>query len=209
MKHFFVTLLAVASALVGMAGNNRVIVEDFEIMEDSALSVPVILVNEDPTRGFQFNITLPDGLVLEDCTIPEEVVDDYDMRFVCNYLPNDLCYQIIVYPGFRVCVDPGTIVGIYLEFTAETDFKGGQIKLWKVLGSTIDNETFPMDGCTANVTVPASSLIKVPVDKQPSDEKYFNLMGQPLSSPASAPVAIMVTTTPEGQLSSRKVSVAH
>lgn len=209
MKHFFVTLLAVTSALIGMAGNNRVIVEDFEIMGDSALSVPVILVNEDPTRGFQFNITLPAGLVLEDCSIPEDVMDDFDMRFVCNYISQDSCYQIIIYPGFRICIEPGTLLAFYLHFIADSDFKGGKIKIWKCLGSTIDNETYPMDGCTVNVTVPTGSLIKVPVDTQPSDERYFNLMGQPLSSPASAPVAILVTTTPDGQHSSRKVSVGH
>jgi hypothetical protein len=209
MKHFFVILLAVTSALIGLAGNNYVVVEDFEIMGDSALSVPVYLVNEDPSRGFQFNMTLPAGLTLEDCTIPEEVMDDFDMRFVCNYMSQDSCFQIIIFPGFRVCIEPGTMLAIYLDFIAASDFKGGKIKIWKCLGSTIDNETFPMNGCTVNVTVPASSLIKVPVDTQPSDERYFNLMGHPLSSPANAPVAILVSTMPDGRVSSRKVSVGH
>ena len=209
MKHCLMILLALLSALSVSAGNNRVYIEDFEIMGDSVITVPVMLANEDPTRGVQFNLTLPPGLVMEECVLTETSEEDYVMSLSCNYIRVDSCYQIILFPRMRVCYNPGTLAILNLDLKAEPDFKGGEITLWKCFGSTIDNVAFPVQGGTTTVTVPSSSLIQVPADSQPVNQQYFNLMGHPLKSPDCAPVAIVVTTTANGQCSSRKVAIGH
>jgi hypothetical protein len=65
-----------------------------------------------------------------------------------------------------------------------------------------------MDGDTTMVTVPTASLIGIPYD-MPVQDQYFNLLGQPVSSPDSVPVAIQVTTGPNGERTSRKEAVGH
>lgn len=209
MKHCLMALLALVSALTVSAGNNRVYIEDFEIMGDSIVTVPVMLANEDPTRGIQFNMTLPPGLVMEDCALTETSEEDYVMSLSCNFIRVDSCYQIIIYPRMRICYPPGTLAVMTFDLKAESDFQGGEIRIWKCFGSTMENDAFVVDGSTTTVTVPSSSLIKVPADSQPVDQRYFNLMGYPLRSPDCAPVAIVVTTTSSGQCISRKVSVGH
>ena len=79
--------------------------------------------------------------------------------------------------------------------------------VWKVIGSTIDNVAFPIDGDTALVTVPTSSLLNIPYDQPPVREQYFNLMGNPIQSPDTVPVAIEVITRPDGSCTSRKIAV--
>ena len=209
MKHCLMTLLAMLSTFIVSAGNNRVYIEDFQIMGDSVITIPVMLANEDPTRGVQFNMTLPPGLVLEECLLTETSDEDYVMSLSCNFIRVDSCYQIIIYPRMRVCYNPGTLAILNLDLRAEPDFKGGEIILWKCFGSTIDNVAFPVQGGTTTVTVPSSSLIHLPVDSQPLNQQFYNLMWHPLNSPDCAPVAIVVTTSANGQWSSRKVSTGH
>jgi hypothetical protein len=92
---------------------------------------------------------------------------------------------------------------------AAPDFKGGLLPVWKCRGATIDNRGIVYQNDTAIVTVPTASLIGVPMDQKSDDDKFFNLMGQPIDSPECAPVAIQVITAPNGQRSSRKVTVVH
>ena len=40
-------------------------------------------------------------------------------------------------------------------------------------------------------------------------DQYFNLLGQPITSPGVVPVAILVTTLANGGYTSRKVAVVH
>ena len=45
-----------------MAQTNRIFIEEFEIEPGTIDSVPVMLTSVDPSRGLQFNISLPAGL---------------------------------------------------------------------------------------------------------------------------------------------------
>ena len=65
------------------------------------------------------------------------------------------------------------------------------------------------DNDTTIVTVPKASIMEINEDGLPASEQYFNLNGQPIVSPDSVPVAIQVTTRPDGRRSSRKVAVVQ
>ena len=60
-------IFALLVALDAVSQSNRIYVEPFEICPDSIVAVPVMLANESPTRGLEFNMTLPEGLVVDDC----------------------------------------------------------------------------------------------------------------------------------------------
>ena len=64
MKHILLTLLAVMATLTVAAQSNRFYIEDFELDRDSVISVPVMLANETAMRGFQFDMSLPEGMAL-------------------------------------------------------------------------------------------------------------------------------------------------
>lgn len=66
-----------------------------------------------------------------------------------------------------------------------------------------------MEGDTTTVSTPTASILLIPADQKPQPDQYFNMMGQPIDDPASAPVAIQVTTRPSGERTSRKVAVGH
>ena len=203
------TLMAVLVAVSAMAqSRNRIYIEDFEIDLDSTLVVPVMLANQDESRGLQFNITLPDGLRM----IDRETTDyaqRYNMSLSCNYSQNTGSYLVIMYPTPPTCFPPDTMAVMTITFKALPNFKGGLMPVWKCRGSTMDNETIFMDNDTTKVTVPSSSLIGVPTDTKPVWDQYFNMMGMPIDSPDSVPVAIHVTTAADGRCVSRKVAVSH
>ena len=207
MKHFLLTIIVALAALTVTAQGNRICIEDFVIDRDSIVSVPVVLANETPMRGLQFNMTLPDGLKVESSSLTK-YSEKYEMNLVCRRTDNG-DQVVFIYPMARICYPAGNEVVVVINFAAGPDFKGGEITLWKCFGSTIDNVAFPVQGGTTTVTVPSSSLIQVPADSQPVNQQYFNLMGHPLKSPDCAPVAIVVTTTANGQWSSRKVAIGH
>ncbi|MBR5170837.1 MAG: hypothetical protein IKW85_09755 [Muribaculaceae bacterium] len=207
MRRYLLIIVAVLLALNALAQSNRIYIEDFELDADSTRVVPVMLANSDPTRGFQFNMKLPKGLKMMDCEATAYAID-YEMTVTANYNAADSSYLVFMYPTVRICLPSDTVEVILLTFEAASDFRGGEIAIWKCMGSTIDNETIYMDGSTTTVTVPASTLIGIPIDQQPRDQ-YFNLMGQPIASPDSAPVAIQVTTGADGERSSRKIATAH
>ena len=207
MKKSLLSILVMLLALPCVAQSNRIYMEDFEIMPDSTLVVPVILANESPTRGFQFDLTVPAGLkkVHHELT---DYSDEYFMNLICQKVQEDL-YAVMVYPSTRICYPVDTAVVMTFTFKADADFRGGDILISGCKGSTIDNKTFPMEGGVVQVTVPTSSLIGIPVDQHQEREQYFNLQGMPIGNPASSPVAICVTTGSNGQVKSRKVMVQH
>lgn len=207
MRYYLLMIMALM-VLPAMAQANRIYIEDFEIDPDSTVTVPVMLANEDPTRGIQFNMSLPQGLILKKTRITE-YSSEYSMSLTCRYSERENYYLICLYPSAPICYDPDTAAVMTVTFAAEPDFKGGTISLWKCRGSTINNKSFVIDDATTNVTVPVGSLIGVPIDNEPVRDEFFNLMGQPVSSPDSVPVAIHVTIAVDGHRTCRKVATCH
>jgi len=208
MRHYLLTIMALLAAMCAMAQSNRIYIEDFEIDPDSTRVVPVMLANTDPTRGLQFSMTLPAGLRLMDYKATA-YARDYEMNLTMNYNANDSSYLMFMYPSAPICFPPDTRAVVNVTLEAAPNFKGGEIAIWKCRGSTIDNMTIYLDGDTTLVTVPASSLIGIPMDRKTSGDQYFNLMGQPISSPDAAPVAIQISIGVNGERSSRKIAISH
>ena len=207
MRRFMRSLLAVVFALTAVAQRNRIYIEDFEIYPDSTVTVPVMLANMDSTRGIQFNLTLPYGLRLMNCELTEYADNECDMNmFQSN---NAGVYTIGMYPFSRLCFPPDIKAVLMIDFKVKTDFEGGEIFLWKCRGSTLENTSIIIGDDTTTVTLPSSSHIGIPVDNHKGDDQYFNLLGQPIPSPDSVPVAVHVTTKPDGTIDSRKVAKMH
>jgi len=201
-------MLAIFALLVftgAVSQGNVMYIDDFEIYPDSTVTVSLMMANSDSTRGCQLNLTLPDGLTLVKKELTSYAADDYRMNIFSSRDGN--VWTLGMYPSERLCFPPADTAIMNLTFAAVSEFRGGQILLWKQRGANIDNKTIYFDNDTAIVTVPTSSLIGIPVDKQQNDERYFNLMGQPISAPDSVPVAICVTTRPDGSVDSRKVAM--
>ena len=194
-------------ALTMTGQGNRLYMDDFEIEPDSLKTMSLILANEIPTRGFQFTLILPQGIYLDDCEVTD-YSKEYKMGMSCNFL-DPSHYLLFVFPSIRVCYPPDTVAVALFTFGAESDFKGGDILIEECSCSTIDNESFPAIGDTVHVTVPSSSLIGIPIDQQPVKDQFFNLQGQPIRSAADVPVAIRVTTTPDGHRDSFKIAILH
>ena len=204
MRRYMMVMMAALFTLAAVAQQrNRIYIENFEIYPDSSLTVPVMLANMDSTRGIQFNITLPSGLRISECNLTP-YADEYDMNLFQQ--SNAGVLTIGMYPFSRVCLPPDTVAVMTIDFKAMADFKGGELFLWKCRGSTMENMSIIIGDDTTTVTVPSSSLIGIPIDQKTNDELYFNLLGQPIPSPDSVPVAVQVTTRPDGTISSRKVA---
>jgi len=204
MRRYMMVMMAALLSLVAVAQQrNRIYIENFEIYPDSSLIVPVMLANVDSTRGIQFNIALPFGLKISECNLTP-YANEYDMHLFENN--NGGVLTIGMYPFSRVCFPPDTMAVMTINFEAMADFKGGEIFLWKCRGSTMENTTIFIGDDTTTVTVPSSSLIGIPIDQKTDDDLYFNLLGQPIPSADSVPVAVQVSTRPDGTISSRKVA---
>lgn len=200
-------VLAVLVAIPVSGQANSLYMDDFELEPDSIITVPLVLANESPSRGLQFTLTLPQDIYLE-----ESVVTSYSQGYrmsISNNVLGDNSFLIFVYPSIRICYPPDTAEIVKFTFSAAPSFKGGQIFITECVGSTIENQSFPMEGDTVNVAVSPASLIGVPVNQQPVEDQYFNLLGLPISSADEVPVAIRVTTTADGRRDSRKVSICH
>lgn len=209
MKHFLMTILATLLSVNAVAQSlSRIYIEDFEIFPDSSVTVPVMLANVERTRGLQFYLTLPEGLQLGQSELTQYSIDS-KMILTCRYSEKNACYMIFIYPSVSNMYPPDTLAVMNMEFQASSDFKGGDMLVWKCRGSTANNRAIVYQDDTTTVTVPTASLIGIPMDKQQLREQYFNLQGQPIDSPLVTTVAIQVTTLPNGQRYSRKVAVAH
>lgn len=186
MKHCWMIMVALLLAMGAKAQNNRLYVEDFEICPDSMIIVHVNLANQDETRGLQFNLTLPDGLMIVEHAVTA-LSAKYNMYGFGQ--KNGNVWTLGMYPMGAICLPPDTAAVVELHIHVAPQFRGGKIIVWKCRGSTIDNKTIYMDGDTATVTVPRSMIIGIPVDQHQSLDNYFNLQGQLDSIPAREPMA--------------------
>ena len=167
MRQFLTTILAVVAAITVSAQSNRIGIDDFVIERDSIVSVPVTLANDTPMRGLQFNLAVPDGLKIEAGRLTK-YSEKYDMNLVCRKSPKD-GYVVFVYPMSRVCYPAGSEVIMVLDFCAASGFRGGEIHINHARGSTINNQSIPIEDATVTVTVPASPLI----DQSPDTPGFF------------------------------------
>ena len=171
MRHFILTILSVLATLAVSAQSNRICIEDFVVDRDSVVTIPVSLANETPMRGLQFSMTLPEGLKVTGSALTK-YSEKYDMNLVCRQGSNG-DQVAFVYPMSRVCFPADSVVIMTLDFAASADFKGGEIILSGAKGSTIDNQPVSIESDTIVVTVPASSLIGIPIDKSQDNGKFF------------------------------------
>lgn len=178
MKQIMITLLAMVMALPCVAQVNRLYMNDFEIEPDSTVTVLLYLTNEVPSRGLQFNLTLPEGLTREDYEVTA-YSKECNMTMVCEKTGANN-YMAFVYPPTRICypVDSDREVATF-TFKAASGFKGGELVIDGCKGSTMDSKTFSIEGDTVVVTVPARSLVGIPVDQQSTDSPFFNLQEKP------------------------------
>lgn len=163
MKHLVLTFLAILASMTVVAQTNRFYIEDFELDRDSVISVPVMLANETAMRGFQFDLTLPEGLLLDEYSLTK-YSKGFDMNLVCRPLSAGR-YIVFVFPLSVTCFSPATAAVVTFTFSARSNFNGGDLAISDCKGATIDNQSFTIDGDTTHVTVPASSLIGIPMDQ--------------------------------------------
>lgn len=172
MKHFLMMIVAVMLALPAMGQANRIYIEGFEVEPDSTITVPVMMTNADTTRGLQFNVSLPEGLALDNCVVSAHS-KRYEMTMSCQYDKAHNYYLVLVYPMGRVSLPAGDADVVQLTLTAKSDFKGGDIVIWKCVGSTVENTAIAFDGDTTTVTVPENALFGVPIDQKPVKDQFF------------------------------------
>ena len=171
MRHFILTIFTVLVSLAALAQSDRICIEDFVIDRDSVVTMPVVLANETPMRGLQFSMTLPEGLNVAGSALTK-YSEKYDMNLVCRQGSNG-DQVVFVYPMSRVCYPADSAVIMTLDFAASADFKGGEIILSGAKGSTIDNQSIPIESDTIVVTVPAISLIGIPIDQSQNNGKFY------------------------------------
>ena len=165
-RHFLMALCALLAAATAMAQSNRLIIQDFEIAPDSTVTIPVTLVNEDISRGMQFNLTVPEGLTIEDMRVTK---CSKSLGMSLTYSDKSDTKIIVLYQMGKSCFPPDSADVALIEFRAAHDFKGGELSVWKGRGSTMDNDPFIIEGDTAVVAVPAASLILI----NPTEEQYY------------------------------------
>lgn len=165
-RHYLMTLCALLMAFTAVAQGNRLMIQDFEIVPDSTVTVPITFANTDASRGMQFNLTLPEGLTIENVA-----VTDYTKKLGLSvtYSESNGIGTIILYQMGKVCFPPDSADVVQVTFQASSQFKGGQLEIWKGRGSTMEAQTFVIEGGTTVVTVPAGS----PIDLKPEREIYF------------------------------------
>ena len=204
MKRYMMTMLAMVLTLAAIAQKNKIYIEDFEIYPDSNLTVLVMLANVDSTRGIQFNMTLPNGLKMNECELTDYAADDYNMQLFSMNRAG--VWTLGMYPLARTAFPPDTKAVMTIDFKATADFMGGEIFLWQCRGSTMDNITINIDDDTTAVAVPSSALIGIPMDNATDKDLYFNLMGQPIAAPDQAPIAVQVRTLANREQNTRKIA---
>lgn len=172
MGRYIMMMMAVMLALPAVGQANRIYIEGFEVEPDSTITVPVMMTSADTTRGLQFNVSLPDGLTYDDCVVSAHS-KHYEMTMTCLYDKAHDDYLVLIYPMGHVSLPAGVAEVVQLTLTAKSDFKGGDIVIWKCLGSTVDNKAIAFDGATTTVTVPENALFGVPIDQKPVKDQFF------------------------------------
>lgn len=150
MKHVIMALLAALAAMTALAQTGGCIyIEDFEIAPDSTVAVPVMLTNAAATQGLQFNLYLPDGLVLEEIEPTK-----YSRKLKMDVADNrkDDRWIVAVYSMSQTAFPPDTAAVLTITLTAKPDFEGGNITIVKSKGSSLDFTTVNYDDSTTTVT---------------------------------------------------------
>lgn len=144
--------MAAFAAIAAMAqSSGRFFIEDFEIAPDSTVTVTVMLTNNEPTQGFQFNMTLPPGLNADNIELTK-----YSRKLKMNVSSNlkDNTLIVAVYPMSHSLYSPDTAGVLTMEMTASPQFNGGDITIWRGQGSSEDFKTINYDESSTTVTVP-------------------------------------------------------
>lgn len=150
-NRFFLTFMAVCATLCAVAQANRIYVDDFEIAPGATVQVPVILANQDTTRGVQFNVTLPQGLNCEEMEMTQ--YSERKKFILHNSLKDNTC-AVMIYQIGMANFEPGNNAIVIMTLRADDTFKGGDLSVWKCRGSTMKTMTIFMDGDTATVSLP-------------------------------------------------------
>ena len=185
MRRYLIILMA-ALAFNAVAQNNRIYIEDFEIIPDSSVLVPVILANQDTTCGFQFNMTLPDGLEVKKVSMTDRI---RDLGMKLEYHERNGSSVVMIYSMQLAYCVPDTIEVLTIKFKADADFKGGEVSLWKCRGARTDNTGLILSDATTRVSVPERSLVGVPIDKKKEKEQFFDSDMRPEVSSSAGKVS--------------------
>jgi len=194
-------MMAAMLTLAATAQINEMYIEDFTIDPGTVIEVPVMLHCQTPSRGMQFDLTLCEGLTLQDIELTQESLDK-GMNLFTRRGGNKV--TIGTYPSNRVCYDtvPTPVVILYLE-AAET-FTGGTITMTRVRGATLDNASIKMNDTTTTVTAGGTSgVAQVVVPRNAVGVDYFTLDGIRVTRPAG--VAIQVTRYDDGTTAACKI----
>ena len=143
--------LAVCAALCAVAQGNRICVHDIEVARGATVTVPVLLANQDTTRGVQFRVTLPQGLTCQEWNLAPRTER---LGFILNNILKDGAHSVMIYQVGRGAIPPGDEAIAIMTLQVDDTFTGGEITVWKCRGSTMDNKSMEMDGSTSSVTVP-------------------------------------------------------
>ena len=150
MRHLIITLLAAFISMAAVAQSSGCIyIEDFEIAPDSTLTVPVMLTNAEATQGFQFQMLLPQGLVVEDMELTK-----YSRRMKMSLAKNEKNgkWIVAVYSLEQTSFPPDTAKVILMTLTALPEFEGGDITISKSQGSSLEYTSINYDDSSATVT---------------------------------------------------------
>ena len=156
--------LAVCAALCAVAQRNRIYVDAFEIARGDTVSVPVILANQDTTRGVQFKVTLPQGLTCQEWNLAPRTER---LGFILNNTIKNGAHSVMIYQVGRASIPPGDEAIAIMTLQADDNFGGGEITVWKCRGSTMENKSMEMDGNKSTVTVPMGNYF---FDSAPSPD---------------------------------------
>lgn len=167
MRRGLMICLAVCATLCAVAQRNRIYVENFEVAPGSSVVVPVMLANQDTTRGAQFNVTLPPGLRFEEMNLTKYAER---LKFVYNKTLKDGVCNVMIYQVGQACFVPGDTAIAEITLHADDTFVGGGITLWKCRGATMDNKSIIMDGVTAVSSVPMKAQGGSFLDAAPADD---------------------------------------
>lgn len=147
--------LAVCATLCAVAQGNRICVGDVEVARGATVTVPVVLANQDTTRGVQFKVMLPQGLRCEEWNLAPRT---QRLGFILNNVLKNGAHSVMIYQVGRGAIPPGDEAIAIMTLKADDTFNGGEITVMKCRGSTMDNKSMEMDGSTSTVTVPTGNF---------------------------------------------------
>jgi len=153
MRRLLIILLAALATLTAAAQHdNTIYIEDFEMAPDSTVTVNVTLANGEPTGGFQFRMSLPAGLQVEDIELTRHS-KKHKMYLASNQV-NDSTWMVVVYPMGQDVLPTDSVAVLRLTLTAAQQFNGGIIAITRAMGASQESTTIYYDDSTANVTLP-------------------------------------------------------